>query len=85
MPLRLSAGGILCSSFVPLQAHLVRANPAFVRGIAGNAFSCLCIASQNLGEQSGGEQLHFALRHTETLSAAALLTPCVGFGAPVRV
>ena len=32
------------------QAHLVRANPAFVRGIAGNAFSCLCIASQNLGE-----------------------------------
>jgi len=32
-----------------LQAQLVRANPAFVRGIAGNAFSCLCIASQNLG------------------------------------
>ena len=28
----------------------MRANPAFVRGIAGNAFSCLCIASQNLGE-----------------------------------
>lgn len=27
----------------------MRANPAFVRGIAGNAFSCLCIASQNLG------------------------------------
>ena len=38
-------------AFVPcLQAQLVRANPAFVRGIAGNAFSCLCIASQNLGE-----------------------------------
>lgn len=36
--------------FNRLQAQLVRANPAFVRGIAGNAFSCLCIASQNLGE-----------------------------------
>lgn len=34
---------------LPPQAQLVRANPAFVRGIAGNAFSCLCIASQNLG------------------------------------
>jgi hypothetical protein len=34
----------------------VRANPAFVRGIAGNAFSCLCIASQNLGESIASEE-----------------------------
>lgn len=39
------------ATFRPKQeAQLVRANPAFVRGIAGNAFSCLCIASQNLDE-----------------------------------
>ncbi|KAI7840530.1 hypothetical protein COHA_005686, partial [Chlorella ohadii] len=38
-------------AFRPKQeAQLVRANPAFVRGIAGNAFSCLCIASQNLDD-----------------------------------
>lgn len=35
------------------EAQLVRSNPSFVRGIAGNAQSLISVASQNLGEQQG--------------------------------